>query len=211
MSDSEPRPPRRPLHFGPDALEAHGDALPGPAEAAEAAHAAAQVLVDTGRAQADPELTARLVALVDELGLDTVAHLWSQRPGRSLPGALWRLYALREWVQRSPRTAAEEYAEGMRWTAVNHAIAGSAEPPGIDEIRELADSILRGVFDGDLAVALDRAAAFCRVISAGRASLGARDDNESEAASHAQSAAAMLTTATDLSACAELWRRGHLV
>ena len=33
----------------------------------------------------------------------------------------------------------------------------------------LADAILRGVFEGDLAVALERAAAFCRVVASGRA------------------------------------------
>ena len=38
----EPGRPRRPLHFGPDAMEAHGGTLPDPAETAAAAHAAAQ-------------------------------------------------------------------------------------------------------------------------------------------------------------------------
>ena len=37
---AEPGRPRRPLHFGPDAMEAHGGSLPDPAETAEAAHAA---------------------------------------------------------------------------------------------------------------------------------------------------------------------------
>ena len=95
--------PRRPARYGPDALEAHGGTLPGPAEITEVAHQTAAILVGTGRAAHDPEVTSRLVTIVDDLGLSTVADLWSARPARSLPGSLWRLYALREWVRRSPR------------------------------------------------------------------------------------------------------------
>ena len=62
---------------------------------------------------------------------------------------------------------------------------------------------LQGVFDGDLAVALDRAAAFCRVVSAGRAST-----SEGEVA--AARAADLLGTAEDLSAAAGAWRRDQL-
>mgnify|MGYP003377032098 CR=1 FL=1 len=90
---------------------------------------------------------------------------------------------------------------------------------------------------GDVAVALDRAAAFCRVVAAGRA---ARDDagvlakeqvlqpvSPSVSTSstrgrpelrdelrntdrQGRSAAALLRTADDLTACASLWRRGDL-
>jgi hypothetical protein len=67
----------------------------------------------------------------------------------------------------------------------------------------LLDAVLQGVFDGDLAVALDRAAAFCRVVSAGRAST-----SEGEVA--AARAADLLGTAEDLSAAAGAWRRDQL-
>ena len=60
------------------------------------------MVVGVGRTAADPHVTARLVALVDELGLDTIADLWSVMPAGTLPGALWRPYVLREWVVRSP-------------------------------------------------------------------------------------------------------------
>ena len=93
------------------------------------------------------------------------------RPARSLPGALWRLYALREWVRRSPEQASREYAAGIRFTDVAHAVAGIAEPPRPEELQRVADQILAGVFEGDLAVALERAAAFCSVVAAGRAEL----------------------------------------
>src|SRR5688500_7667966 len=89
---------------------------------------------------------------------------WSRGPPRR-PGR-----------RRSPEQASAEYAAGMRFAAVNHVVAGPAEPPGPQELRELTDAILRGVFEGDLAVALERAAAFCRVISSGRADLAHGSD-----------------------------------
>jgi hypothetical protein len=206
------RLPRRPRHFGPEALEAHGGTLPGPAEITEIAHQTASILVGTGRATQDPEVTARLVGLVDELGLSTVAELWSGRPARSLPGALWRLYALREWVRRSPEQASREYAAGIRFTDVAHVVAGVEEPPGPDEVNRLVDQVLAGVFDGDLAVALERAAAFCAVVAAGRAELAHDRDASDPAAAEAltRRAAAMQTTGEDLRACANLWRAEDL-
>lgn len=197
----EQRRPRRPLHFGPDAMEAHGGTTPDPAEAAEAAHQAALTVIEAGRQGASLETTARLVRLVDELGIDTLAELWSARPARSLPGALWRLYMLREWVQRQPEQAAREYGAGMAAAPVAHVVTGIAEPPGPAEVLTLADRILGGVFDGDLAVALERAGSFCRVIATGRAHL---EDSEVTAAS------LMLGTAEDLEAAAVAWRAGAL-
>ena len=194
-------------------MESQGGTMPDPAEVTEAAHETAAVLVGAGRAADDPALTERLVALVDELGLSTVAELWADRPARSLPGALWRLYALREWVQRSPEEASADYSEGIRFTDVNHVVAGVAEPPGPAELRELTDTILRGVFDGDLALALQRAAAFCRVVAAGRAERAHTTDVQDREAAGRQTrrAASMLGTADALESCARLWRAGELI
>jgi hypothetical protein len=194
-------------------MEALGATVPGPAEITEAAHATAAVIVGTGRAQSDPEVTRRLVALVDEIGLSTLAELWADRPARSLPGALWRLYALHEWVRRSPDDASADYAAGMRFADVNHVVAGVAEPPGPEEVRNLTDSILGGVFTGDLDVALERAGAFCRVVSAGRAERAhGSDASDAEHSSRQiRRAASMLSTGEDLEACARLWRRGELL
>ena len=203
MTNEERKPPRRPAMFSPAAIEAHSAAF-DPMKEIEAAHETARVLVHAGRESHDPVLTARLVALVEELGLTTVADLWAHRPARTLPGALWRLYVLREWVRRDPAGASADYSAGMRFTDVNHAVAGPAEPTGPDEIMALTDAILTGVFEGDLAVALDRAAAFCRVVAAGR---GDRTEGEEEA----QRAAQLLVTAEDLTAGAHLWRHSNLV
>jgi hypothetical protein len=176
------------------------------------AHQTAAILVGTGRAAHDPEVTSRLVTIVDDLGLSTVADLWSARPARSLPGSLWRLYALREWVRRSPEQASREYAAGIRFTDVAHAVAGIAEPPRPEEMQRVTDQILAGVFEGDLAVALERAAAFCSVVAAGRAELAHdQDDVDPGGASDlTRSGAAMLTMGEDLRAGARLWRTGEL-
>ncbi|MEO7130123.1 MAG: hypothetical protein ABIZ07_01945 [Dermatophilaceae bacterium] len=202
MSEREHRHPRRPAFFSPSALEAHGGAY-DPSEVIHAAHETAAVLVRTGRASHDPGLTDRLVALVDDIGLSTLAELWSERPARSLPGALWRLYVLREWVIRAPEEASREYAAGIRFTGPNHVVAGAAEPPGPHEISQVIEEILRGVFNGDLAVALERAAAFCQVVSAGRADIG-------EGPEVAERAASLLLMGRDLAACAAAWRAGVL-
>lgn len=204
--------PRRPAHFGPQAMETHGGVQPGPAETTEIAHESAATLVGVGRAAHDPEVTARLVALVDDIGLSTLADLWAGRPPRTLPGALWRLYVLREWVRRSPLDASREYAAGVRFTDVAHAVAGIPEPPTPTELQAVLDDVLAGVFAGDLALTLERAAAFCAVIAAGRAEV-AHDievDRPVEASALTTSGGAMLATGVDLRSAAALWRAGQL-
>lgn len=198
--------------MSPEAMEEYGGLLPGPAEQTEIAHQTAAILVGTGRAADDPEITARLVALVDDLGIPTVAGLWAGRPSRTLPGALWRLYALREWVCRNPIEASREYAAGVRFSDVAHAVAGVAEPPGPLEVRQLVDDILAGVFDGDLAVALERAAAFCVVVAAGRVEFAHDADagTPDAATKLTRSASSLHATGEDLAAAARLWRAGTL-
>jgi len=193
--------PRRPSYQPPAALEALG-VRSDPFTIIQAAHETALALLHTGRAADDPAVAQRLVAIVDEVGLDTLADLWADRPARSLPGALWRLYLLREWTRADPDGAARDYAAGIRFNEPDHAVAG-VDPPGPDEIRRVADQILRGVFTGDFAIALERAAAFCNVVSSGRGDLCVG----MEELRHALRVQQM---AVDLAACANLWRAGGL-
>ncbi len=196
-----PQQPRRPVVRDPGVLETLGEGS-DPIAKLHAAHESAAALLHAGRAADDPAVTARLVDLVDEIGLSTIAELWSERPARTLPGALWRLYALREWMILDADEAARDYAAGIRFTEPNHAVAG-VEPTGPDEVRQVADEILRGVFVGDFAVALERAAAFCHVVASGRADI-AHGMPALDRASRLQQAA------RDLAACARLWRSGDL-
>ena len=53
-----------------------------------------------------------------------------------------------------------------------------AEPPGPDELRGMVDDVLRGIARGDFAITLFRAAAFARIVAAGRATLGESSHDE---------------------------------
>lgn len=192
------------------------DALPGevdPAMRDEVAHATARALVDRARTTEDPAVVERLIHLVENEGLDTVAGLWADAAAVSLPGALWRLYVLREWVQRDAIAAALDFSTGRAAAPVPHVIAGVAEPPSPEALRALLDAVLHGVFAGDLAVALERAGAFCRVVVAGRVTRA--DDVEPADPDAAQaltrSSSSLLQTAEDLEAAAVLWRGQNLV
>lgn len=184
-----------------------------PAERQALAHETAAVVVRLGRAEDDADLTARLVGLADEVGLDALADLWRDSSPDSLPGTLWALYLLRTWVQRSGGEAARVYAAGRVQAEVSDAVAGVAEPPGPEEMASLGDAVLTSVFDGDLAVALERAAAFSRVVSAGRLALADEADehgDDAEAARQTRLASGNVRLADQLTQAARLWRADTL-
>ncbi|MDR2453171.1 MAG: hypothetical protein LBD51_01165 [Bifidobacteriaceae bacterium] len=212
---SQPARPkfRRPARLDPAAA----DQLPGgldPAAQAELAHASAGALVARARARAaeDPALVERLLALVETEGVDVLATLWSQAPADSLPGALWRVYMLREWVRRDPATVLDRYKLGVRSHQVARVVAGAQHPPGPDEMLALADAVLSGVFTGELDVALSRAAAFARILATGSA-LDAdwiEEQRPAEAAAVTRRASQLLASAEALESAARQWRRGTL-
>lgn len=183
-----------------------------PARLNDAAHTTAAALVDRGRASEDPELVARLVRLADGEGLQDLAALWSRCPAVTLPGALWRLYAIRRAVVGSPQQWSAGYRDGTAHAPVAEVVAGVAEPPGPDELVSMTDSILTGAFAGDFDVALLRAAAFCRVVAVGRSVHADAADLADEARGTAltTSARRLLHTAEDLEAAAAAWREGTL-
>jgi len=189
--------------------------LPGgvdPALRSELAHTTAEAIVRGGRANADPELLERLVTLVDREGLEVVAALWADSPANTLPGALWRLYALREWVRRDPAIIAERYRLGLPAAQVHDVVAGVASPPGPAEVVEGLDAVLSGVYAGELDVALERGAAFCRVLATGAAFdadyVEGVDEDVADAIT--RRASSMVRTADELEHAAALWRAGRL-
>ena len=165
----QPSRPRRPASLDP----VQAAQVPGgvdPAARAQAAHVTAHALLGRGHeAGIDAEEVRRLVRLVETEGVDTVASLWADSAGDSLPGALWRLYMLREWIRRAPLEVADRYALGSRRAEVADAVAGLPHPPTPEEVAALADAVLTGAVTADLDVALDRAAAFYRVVGTGTA------------------------------------------
>ena len=143
-----------------------------PAQVREAGDLAATILVRGARDSDDPELAERIVHLAESEGLETLAEVWSGAPSDTLAGSLWRLFLLRSWVYADPDRVAGEYDAGHRRVDVARVVAGVADPPGPDELRSMVDDVLRGIARGDFAVTLFRAAAFARIVAAGRASLG---------------------------------------
>ena len=203
---------RRPLMLDDAVAETIvGD--PDPADAHQIAHLTASAVLDGGRGRAgEPEILERLVHLVENEGIEAVAQLWAKSKGDSLPGALWRLYVIREWVRRDPHGVALHYAAGLQAAEVAGAIAGVPEPPTPEDISATAERILTGVFDGDLDVALERAAALLMVLAAGIAqNADSRDSADRPAGRRmTQRASALLRTAGDLRRAAALERTGEL-
>jgi hypothetical protein len=202
------KPVRRPAELF-DRLFAAED----PAEVSRVAHSTAAALLARVRADPDAATVARLVSYTGTHGIDDIAELWSRSPARSLPGSLWRLYLLQLMIHDDPQTAALLYARGRaELSSADEVIAGAPSPAGPEELVALVDTIMRGLFDGDFAVALDRAAAFCRVQAAGATHLA--DDyerTEPERSSSLTTRALRLATyAEDLTSCAALWRRDAL-
>ena len=156
---------------------------------AEAADRAAELLVRGARASGDDQVAERVLHLADTEGIEVIAQAWADRPAESVAGCLWRLYLLRSWVYADPVGVAREFDAGRRRATVDDVVAGVADPPGPDELRDMVDQVLRGIAVGDFADVLLRAAAFARVVATGRALL---TDTDALAAARIQSVAEQL-------------------
>ncbi len=187
-----------------------------PAQQSRIAHDTAAAILSRVRADPDPAVVERLVTYTDQHGIDAIAELWSHASAKSLPGALWRVYLVRTLIVQDPTGLSHAFQRGTEVShTIDQVVAGAAIPTGPDEVRELADRILHGVFTGDFAGALDRAAAFSRVASAGFASLA--DDADAADAVHPDRPGSLTTRALrltqladELTSCAKLWRRDAL-
>jgi len=174
-----------------------------PRSRTEIAEATAHVLVTAAREDADPD---RLVGLADSVGIDTLAELWRECDPVSLPGVLWVLYLLRQWCRSHPEEVARLWRDGEAYAGPDVVVAGVGHHADPDDIRQLADAVLGGAYRGDFAVALERAAAFFRVIAAGRRE-GSQPDPHSVESTLAERNE---RTADNLAAAAQAWRSGTL-
>lgn len=198
--------PHRPAPYAD--LTAFIDAAGGvyPPSRAELAAATAAVVVRAGR-EPDTDTDGRFVALADQVGIDTLAALWQDSDPVSLPGALFALYLLRQWFQVNGEEVRRLWAAGAPLAPADAVVAGVAEPGDIDAIRTGADAILNGMYRGDVAVALERAAAVFRVVAAGRR-FTAREDEQGRA--ELVLAERNEQVAADLGTAARRWREGTL-
>ncbi|KRE21198.1 hypothetical protein [Agromyces sp. Soil535] len=205
----------RPTRFPPGMFEGFLGAE-DPAHLSRVAHDTAAAILSRVRADPDPAVVARLVTYTDEHGIDAIAELWSHASAKSLPGALWRVYLLRTLIRQDPLGVSLAFQRGTEVShTIDQVVAGAPVPAGPAEVQELADRILQGVFAGDFAVALERAAAFARVVAAGFASLA--DDADASDAVHpdrpgelTQRALRLTQLADEFASCARLWRRDSL-
>jgi hypothetical protein len=184
-----------------------------PAQILRLAHDTAHALVNRARESDDPAVLERLLAYTNEHGLDAVAELWARSSARSLPGALWRIYLMRTLIAQDAEGTSYLFQRGTEVLAsIDTAVAGAVLPTGPEEIMDLSDQILRGLFRGDLATALDRAAAFCRVTAAGCTSVAddAEATNPDRATELTTRALRFSQTADEFTACARLQRAGSL-
>jgi hypothetical protein len=101
---------------------------------------------------------------------------------------------------------------GVSAAPVHVAVAGVADTLGPTELRQVVDAVLSGVYAGDLAVALERGAAFCRVLAAGAAfDADYVEDRDAEAALRlTRGAGSLVRTAEELEQAAALWRADRL-
>jgi hypothetical protein len=196
--------PRRPLPTAalPEAVAA---VVADPATAAEerlsAAEAVAQALVSAAREGAVS--VDRLVALADEVGVAELDAVWRDAEPGSLAGALRVLYLLRTWARLRPRELTRLAVAGQPHAEVAASVAGLPAYPAPEDLVHLVEDLLRGALERDLATALHRAAALCRLVAAGR---GAEDphDGRPGGAPWADSVlgARLLSTAAGLDAAA---------
>ncbi|MDK8100588.1 MAG: hypothetical protein E6700_10295 [Winkia neuii] len=143
---------RRPAMLEPeDAENIVGDK--DPALRSDIAHTTAQLLVGTyngyfdkplmlGDATSTPEvLIPRLREIAASGNVDLVAELWSGQPATTLPGALWRLYLLREWARRDKQTTLDRYNQGLQAPKASH---GVDTPPPFKQAFGAINQVLGG-------------------------------------------------------------------
>lgn len=152
-----------------EASESEDDAMwrLHPERRLQIAHDTATLLV-RGSAASDPATVSRLNEFVDSEGLETLAELWAGAEPVSLPGALWRLYQIRDQVTSRPDVMGDLVQRGLdHLHTIDPVVVGAPEPVTAQGVAEIIDEVLRGGFSGRLPEALQRASALARVIAAG--------------------------------------------
>jgi hypothetical protein len=193
----------RPVRLAELAALAEATHTAEPFARAELAQATAAAVIAHGRSSED----GSLVDLADRVGLDTLAELWREEQPSSLAGALWALYLLRRWCHGNGEEVTRLWRAGRPYAPADEVVAGVSEDADPEAIAALADAVLKGASSGEFDVALERAAAFFRVIATGRresAADGAAGDRERQLAlRNAQ-------VADGLAQAANRWRRNPL-
>ena len=185
----------RPARLDPEVAEAI-EGGEDPAVASELAHRTAQALVGgfpepAGAPGPEPEPITRqgVVAVVAAHGVDAVAELWADSPATTLPGALWRLFLVREWLRRDPALIARRYAVVVDLTGagpealarLEAALVEARPAPSPEQLRAALDRVLDGEAGSGapgLAPLLAATADFLRALTAGSDPVWIEEDTD---------------------------------
>jgi hypothetical protein len=202
----------KPTQYSGDKFDDY-DGGEDPEQVMRMAHDTAHALITRARESDDPHVIERLVAYTDANGVDALAELWARSSPRSLAGALWRIYLMRLLIRQDAAGTSLLFQRGTEvLPTIDAVVAGAPMPTGPEEVMDLADQILRGVFRGDFATALDRAASFSRIVAAGCTSVADDSDaaNPERATELTARALRLSKTAEEFAVCARLSRAGKL-
>ena len=214
---------RRPARLDPEVAESIEGAS-DTASSSELAHRAAQALLggrslpddshssyDDGASDDPGEWITRpgVVAAVAAHGVDAVAELWADSPATTLPGALWRLFLVREWIRRDPALIARRYATVVDLTGADTAATARLEAalgearavPAPADLRERLDAVLAGGVEDsvtEIAPLITATADFLRALAAGSNPVWIEDDTDELADRVTRRDSALLATAEEL-------------
>ncbi|MFU0804758.1 MAG: DNA-directed RNA polymerase subunit beta [Pseudoclavibacter caeni] len=193
----------RPVLFGEGQFERLVGA-PDPAVTHRIAHETAHTLLSRARGEADENVLKRLTHYTDEHGLETIAELWATSASDTLPGVLWRVWVLRALVMSRTMEMTALYDLGVRrLPTADPIVTGLGVPAGVLEVQDFTERVLRGVFSGDMHLALMRAAAFCMVVAS-----GCLEHADAVDATHPEVARRLAEQAGRLTDMARVLRRG---
>lgn len=208
MADRQSQP-RRPAMLDPQAADAIvGDT--DPALASELAHTSAWALLGVGDEEFDADTVERLRASIANEGVDAIAHMWSRSPEFTLPGVMWRIFLLSEWVRRDRAHVEERFAQGLRVDAETMAHP-APEHFALDTVNDYCLALLNGqVTDDDLEGICLQAAMLMRVLAAGENAQWIDDPSDPLAHPVTTRAQALVRTADELEDAAGRARAGYL-
>ncbi|RJF41936.1 hypothetical protein D4740_07695 [Actinomyces sp. 2119] len=214
----------RPARLDPEAAEQIEGAA-DTAVASEVAHRAAQALVGgfpgVAGSQDDPVTRESVVAAVSGNGVDDVAELWADSPAATLPGTLWRLFLVREWIRRDPALVERRYATVVDLTGAGEeaqarfeeARSQARRAPTPQWLRERLDLLLAGRLEGGVTALeplLGVTSGFLRALAAGSSAVWIEDDADELADRVTRRDSALVATAEELAESARRARAGLL-
>ena len=176
------------------------------------------------------------MAAVASHGVDTVAELWADSPATTLPGTLWRLFLVREWIRRDPALVARRYATVIDLSALSAGADGTdstdstdstdggalsrfeaaraeARPvPSPEDLRAALDRVLAGQTADvvSLTPILRTTAAFLRALAVGSDAVWIDDDADELADRVTRRDSALLATAAELAEASRRAASGRL-